>query len=82
MTTIALTGYIVRETEAAYAFVPAKQAKVDRVRPLWLPIKKVSRLDVLNKTHPTIQTAHDGRLSGLPVTVEIDAEFAAKVGVS
>ena len=79
MTTITLNGYIARETEAAVAFVqlPLAGAK----RPLWIPRKKIASLTESDDLSSSVQLhGEDVRRLAYPVTVEIDAEFAAKVG--
>lgn len=75
------TGYIVRETEAAVAFI-ANCAMVAGVKPLWLPRKKIHSMQELDLASRTIQTAQDGERVAIPYTVEIDDAFAQKVGVA
>jgi hypothetical protein len=82
MTTISLAGFVVRETEAAIAFVRAADAAIEGIKPLWLPRKKVASLIEADAVSRKIQTAQDGTRQGVPVSVEIDAAFAAKVGVA
>ena len=76
-----IQGYIVRETEAAVAFI-ATSAMLDGVKPLWLPRKKIASLVELDLASKTIKTAQDGERVAIPYTVEIDDAFAAKVGVA
>lgn len=82
MTMIALKGYIVRETEKAIAFVKASDAASTGVRPLWIPRKKISSLIEIDDLSRRIETAQDGVRVGVPITAQIESEFAAKVGVA
>lgn len=75
------TGYIVRETEAAVAFV-ANAAMHAGVKPLWLPRKKIVAMRELDESSRTIQTAQDGERIAIPFAIEIDDAFATKVGVA
>ena len=75
------TGYIVRETEAAVAFIAAANM-IDGVKPLWLPRKKIVSLVEMDLSSKTIKTAQDGERVGIPYAVEIDDAFAAKMGVA
>jgi len=77
-----LTGYIVRETEAAVAFVRDADAAKSGVRPLWIPRTKLGRIREADAMGRRIVTAQDGERVGIPATVEIDAAFAAKVGAA
>ena len=72
-------GFVVRETEAAVAFVRAQDAAVQQVRPLWLPRKKIAELVELDLAGRRIMTAQDGERIGIPVMVSVDAEFAERV---
>ncbi len=72
-------GFVVRETEAAVAFVRAQDAGIESVRPLWLPRKKIAQLLELDLAGRKIRTAQDGERIGIPVVVEVDAEFAERV---
>lgn len=74
-------GYIVRSTDAAVAFIADKDM-VNGVKPLWLPRKKIVSFRELDTRSKTIITAQDGERVGTPVLVEIDDDFAAKVGVA
>jgi hypothetical protein len=80
MTTLMRSGFVVRETEAAVAFVAASQAGVANVKPLWLPRKKIVKITEIDAISRAIETAQDGRRQGVPVKVEIDEAFATKVG--
>lgn len=80
MTTVVRSGFVVRETTAAVAFVAADQADIASVKPLWLPRKKIASLTEIDALSRAIETAQDGRRQGVPVKVEIDAVFATKVG--
>jgi hypothetical protein len=76
---VQVEGFVVRETEAAVAFVLAQDAAVQQVRPLWLPRKKIAELVELDLPGRQIRTAQDGERIGIPVVVSIDAEFADRV---
>ena len=76
-----IIGYIVRETEAAVAFVAAA-AMIDGVKPAWLPRKKISSLFERDMPSKTIRTAQDGERVAIPVSLNLDDAFAAKVGVA
>jgi hypothetical protein len=77
-----LTGYVVRETAAAIAFVSADNANTASVRPLWIPRAKLGAVVEADAAGRNIATAQDGDRVGVPVTLEIDAAFAAKVGAA
>ncbi len=72
-------GYIVRETEAAVAFVTFNESEKTGVRPLWVPRKKIAQAVELDLLSKKIQTAQDGERIGIPQTLDIDEEFAKKV---
>ncbi len=72
-------GFVVRETEAAVAFVRESDAAVQNVRPLWVPRKKITALMELDLAGKRIATAQDGERIGVPTLIEIDAEFAERV---
>lgn len=78
MTTITLNGFIARETDAAVAFL----ATAETVKPLWIPRRKIASLVESDDLSASVQIAGEGvqRLA-FPVTVELDAAFAARVGV-
>lgn len=79
MTTITLSGYIARETNAAVAFVQLPLA--GEHRPLWIPRKKIASLIERDALSASVQLKGESiRRLATPVEVEIDAEFAAKVG--
>ena len=75
-------GFVVRETEAAIAFVQESAAKGEAVRPLWVPRRKVINAQELDLISVTIKTAQDGERIGIPFALEIDNEFAAKVNLA
>ena len=78
MTTI--TGYIARETEKAIALVTLPLA--GEHKPLWIPRSKVVALNELDQISASVQLAGEKiRRLAVPVEIEIDAAFAAKVGV-
>ena len=78
--TVTLTGYVARETEKALAIVQAPVA--GEKKPLWVPRSKVASLIETDGYSPSIRLAGEkiSRL-GTPVELEIDAAFAAKVGL-
>jgi hypothetical protein len=78
---LTLTGYVVRETEAAVAFVRESDAKVAGVKPIWLPRKKIGAMLELDLTSRKIVTAQDGERIGVPTTVEVDSAFLNRIGV-
>lgn len=79
MTTETLTGFVVRETAAAVAFVESAHRAIAGVKPLWVPRKKIAQLVELDALSARIETAQDGTRNGVPVTLEIDAAFLEKV---
>jgi len=80
MTTITLSGFIARETEKAVALV--QLPLIGEHKPLWIPRKKIASLTETDDLSSSVQLAgEDVRRLAYPVTVEIDAEFAKRVGV-
>lgn len=80
MTTITLSGYIARETEAAVAFV--QLPLIGEHKPFWIPRKKISALVERDALSASVQLAGESiRRLATPVEVEICEAFAAKVGV-
>jgi hypothetical protein len=79
---IAITGYTVGNTDKAVAFVATRDADKIGVRPLWIPRAKLGRVMESDCMGRRIMTAQNGERMGIPATVEIDADFAAKVGVA
>jgi hypothetical protein len=74
-------GYIVRETEAAVAFVRAPLTA--QMKPLWVPRKKIAAFEELDLPSLSIDIAGESyRRMGTPVNLDIDAAFLAKVGVA
>jgi hypothetical protein len=75
-----VTGYITRKTEAAVQFVRESDARTNGVRPLWVPVSKltgpVREADAMGRT---IRTAQDGERIGIPATLSIDDDFLRKV---
>lgn len=74
-------GYIVRETEAAVAFV--RTPLTAQMKPLWVPRKKI--LDSAEHDLPSASIDMAGesiRRMGTPVTLDICPEFLKKVGVA
>lgn len=81
MTTIALSGYIARETEKAVALVTLPL--VGEHAPLWIPRSKIAALTELDAISASVQLKGEKiRRLATPVEIEIDAAFAAKVGVA
>ena len=76
-----LTGYIVRTTDAAVAFVRECDAGIDGIKPIWLPRKKLGRVREADAIGRKIRTAQDGERIGIPATVEVDKEFLDRIGV-
>ncbi len=74
-------GYIVRETEAAVAFVRAPLTA--DMKPLWVPRKKILTTQEHDLPSASIGLAGESlRRVGTPVTLDIDAAFLAKVVVA
>lgn len=74
-------GYIVRETEAAVAFVRAPLTA--QMKPLWVPRRKIEQMTELDLPSLTVDIAGESfRRMGTPVNMQIDAAFLAKVGVA
>ena len=76
-----LTGYVVRETEAAVAFVRESDASVAGVKPIWLPRKKIVSMHELDLTSRRIATAQDGERVGVPHSLDVDVTFLDRIGV-
>lgn len=75
-----ITGYIVRETEAAVAFVARRDVRAG-VKPLWVPKSKIIARREQDRTSVTIATAQDGERVGIPTVLNIDETWAVKVGI-
>ena len=75
-----VTGYITRKTDAAVQFVAERDAGLDSVRPLWVPVSKltgpVRESDAMGRK---IKTAQDGERIGIPATLSVDDDFLRKV---
>jgi hypothetical protein len=72
-----LTGYIVRETEAAVAFVAAAKTS----KPLWIPRKKISSLTERDEVSVSVALAGERiKRLAIPVEVEVDAAWLERVG--
>ena len=81
MTTTTLSGYIARETEKAVALV--RLPLIGEHKPLWIPRSKVAAIVERDELSSSVQLAgEDVRRLAYPVEIEIDAEFAAKVGAA
>ena len=74
------TGYIVRETEAAVAFVARRDTKAG-VKPLWVPKAKILVRHEQDRASVTIATAQDGERVGVPTVLVVDNDWAVKVGI-
>jgi hypothetical protein len=74
-----MTGYVVRETDAAVAFVRESDAAIEGVRPLWLPRRKIEAMAELDNLSVQIKTAQDGTRIGTPWLVSVNPEFAEKL---
>ena len=77
-----VTGYITRVTDAANQFVFAKDAATVGVKPLWVPVRKITSAVELDTASVKIVTAQDGERVGIPFTLDIDDAFCAKVGIN
>ena len=74
-------GYIVRETEAAVAFVRAPLSA--QMKPLWVPRRKIEAMEELDLASASIYIAGESlRRMGTPVNLQIDEAFLAKIGVA
>ncbi len=76
-----LTGYVVRTTDAAIAFVRESDAGVAGVKPIWIPRKKLGRVRESDCAGRKIVTAQDGERIGIPTTVEVESAFLDRIGV-
>lgn len=74
------TGYIVRETEAAVAFVARRDMKAG-VKPLWVPKAKILVRHEQDRASVVIATAQDGERVGVPTVLVVDDAWAVKVGI-
>ena len=74
------TGYIVRETEAAVAFVARRDLKAG-VKPLWVPKAKILVRHEQDRASVVIATAQDGERVGVPTVLVVDNDWAVKVGI-
>lgn len=74
-------GYIVRETEAAVAFVRAPLTA--QMKPLWVPRRKITAMEELDLTSASIDMAGESfRRMGTPVNITVDPAFLEKIGVA
>jgi hypothetical protein len=76
-----MRGYVVRETDAAVAFVRESDAGIEGVRPLWLARKKIEAMREIDELSLRIKTAQDGERQGTPWEVHVNAEFAQKLNL-
>ncbi len=74
------TGYIVRETEAAVAFVARRDVNAG-VKPVWDPKAEILERHEQDRASVIIATAQDGERVGIPTVLVIDNDFAVKVGI-
>jgi hypothetical protein len=74
-----LTGYIVRTTDAAMAFVAESDAGKAGVKPLWIPRKKILAAKESDALGRKIQTAQDGERVGILFNLDVCDAFLAKV---
>lgn len=74
-----MTGYVVRVTEAAVAYVSNEDASKIGVKPLWIPRKKIEAYKEADAMGRKIQTAQDGERVGIPATITVDDAFLAKI---
>lgn len=73
-----IAGYVVRETEAAVAFVFAEKVNVT-IRPFWVPRSKITASQEQDTPSREIHTMQDGFRVGIPTILTIDDAFAAKI---
>lgn len=78
--TRALNGFVVGETEKAFAFVLDTDAKLQGVKPLWLPKGKVVNATEGDAMSRCVNTAHGDR-QGVPYIMTVDTEFLERVGL-
>jgi hypothetical protein len=76
------TGYIVRETEAAVAFVLSQDAG-SIAKPLWIPRSKIDECEELDELSKAIQLEGE-TLSrcGIPVIIDVQNSFLRKIGIA
>ena len=75
----ALIGFKVAETEKAIAFVAESDATKTGIKPLWVPRAKIESLTESDERSREIQTAQNGLRVGIPVTLNVDDAFLAKI---
>lgn len=76
---VAMVGYVVRETDAAVAFVADSDAATVGVKPMWIPRKKIETVTELDSLSRSIHTAQDGERIGIPTALWVDDAFIARV---
>lgn len=74
-----MTGYVVRTTDAAVAFVAESDAAKAGVKPMWIPRKKIETIAELDALSCSINTAQDGERVGIPMAIWVDDAFLAKI---
>ena len=78
---VQLSGFIARKTDKAIAFV-SLPLSFD-MKPLWIPISKISESTELDEYSPSVQLKGESiRRLAVPVELVIDSKFAEKVGVA
>ena len=82
MPAIVLSGFIVRETDLAVAFVKESDAKVENIRPIELPRKKISSMAERDAMSKNIQCDRYGQRVGTPYTVTVDSDFLDRIKVT
>ena len=76
MTTITLSGFVARETEKAVAFLATTKTE----KPLWIPRAKIAAIVESDARSASVRLAGEGVMrQAVPVSVEIDAEWFAKI---
>lgn len=74
-----LSGYVVRSTDLAIAFVSNEGASNEGAKVLELPRKKFQNLVECDSLSKNIETAKYGLRVGFPVTLEADSAFLERV---
>ena len=75
-----MTGFIVGESEKAIALVRDVDIK-SGVKPFWVPRKKIISQTELDICSRQVQTDKGDRI-GVPVSIDVDDDFLARVGVA
>jgi hypothetical protein len=73
-----LSAYIVRETEKAVALCKLPAAGIHK--PMWVPKSKIVSMKETDEYSPIFELAGEKiRRQSIPVNIEIDAEFMARI---